>query len=414
MSNYHVGRFTLGLTLIIVGLGMVWNMYADAQALQLVTYWPFILLLLGGEIIWSQRQKGSFRMDALSIMLLTLLVGGAVFAQSLPLHWSFSPQHRYVRDAYWQENVPWDGEVHTVMIRNVSGDVKIEPNPADKVWIEGQVQVSGTTQKTVEDLLQSTSLQVTQSGPVIRIEVERPSLNNMPNFSIQAELSISIPQGLDVEIETVTAAVQMVDYQGEVRISSSTGSVRVSDFQGPINVNTTTGQITIERLTGNLRAVSSTGSVTLEDILGDALIDTTTGWVTAHHIGGSLNVTSSTGSVQCQEVQGTTNIHTTTGRVTVINPGGRLDVSTSTGSIEARSSVALEEGWDLETNTGAVSVVIPREAKVNLRGTGRRINTDFPGLSVTSTTAETTTPNEGPLIRLRSRTGTVTITGSTH
>ncbi len=90
MKQARVGSFTMGLTLILVGLVMLLSLFFHFSLLWVLTHgWPLILIALGVEILIFLRRKQEgevkLRYDVLSIVFigLILMVSTAFYTASM-------------------------------------------------------------------------------------------------------------------------------------------------------------------------------------------------------------------------------------------------------------------------------------------------------------------------------------------
>lgn len=80
MKTWRVGSFSMGLTLMLAGLGMIWGLFTQAGVpAWLLKWWPLILILLGIEIVAANFiSPEHFRYDVFTIFIvLAMLIAGA-------------------------------------------------------------------------------------------------------------------------------------------------------------------------------------------------------------------------------------------------------------------------------------------------------------------------------------------------
>mgnify|MGYP001350337428 CR=1 FL=1 len=83
MKTWRVGSFSMGLSLMLAGLGMIWSLFTQAVIPPwLLKWWPLILILLGIEIVAANFIRPErFRYDGFSIfiVLAMLIAGGGLY-----------------------------------------------------------------------------------------------------------------------------------------------------------------------------------------------------------------------------------------------------------------------------------------------------------------------------------------------
>lgn len=133
-----------------------------------------------------------------------------------------------------------------------------------------------------------------------------------------ATWQVSIPAGIEVDIETATGDVTMkglekvelegnsgtgqlelTESSGEFKLNSGTGDINVSDSQGLFDLNSGTGDVEINKAHGEFETNSGTGSVTAEQITieDEAEFNSGTGEAkVVHPLGEDYDLTISSGT----------------------------------------------------------------------------------------------------------------------
>ncbi|MEG0806371.1 MAG: DUF5668 domain-containing protein [Lachnospiraceae bacterium] len=81
MKERRVGTITLGCMLVLFGILFLAQLFTQAISYGLIfRLWPIVFILLGIEVLLSQRQSENwkFKLDAGAIFLLFLLMGFAI------------------------------------------------------------------------------------------------------------------------------------------------------------------------------------------------------------------------------------------------------------------------------------------------------------------------------------------------
>lgn len=77
MEQRRVGTFTLGISLIVMGISFLCHMYLKSvNYLMIFHFWPVIFILLGGEILFYAVRfpDKHYRYDFAAILIIILLV----------------------------------------------------------------------------------------------------------------------------------------------------------------------------------------------------------------------------------------------------------------------------------------------------------------------------------------------------
>ncbi len=136
-----------------------------------------------------------------------------------------------------------------VSIELIAGTVRIV------AWNRNEVRVTGTINDKWEEF--------EMSGDEDDISIEiMPSEGSHGNVKLEADLEISVPAGVELTFETVSAPV---------RIDGLTGSVSVESISGNVDVRSNLRELEIESISGTIEieASASLESVDVESISGN-------------------------------------------------------------------------------------------------------------------------------------------------
>jgi DUF4097 and DUF4098 domain-containing protein YvlB len=130
------------------------------------------------------------------------------------------------------------------------------------------------------------------------------------------------------------------------------------------NVSTSGGNIEIQKVSGRLEGETSGGNLEITDVSGSLEMSTSGGNVDLRRVTGTTNVETSGGNMQADDISGPLKLRTSGGNIDIRNADGKLHASTSGGHI--RASVKQNQGIDLSTSGGDISIEIPRSTAANI------------------------------------------------
>jgi DUF4097 and DUF4098 domain-containing protein YvlB len=161
---------------------------------------------------------------------------------------------------------------------------------------------------------------------------------------LRVEFIVSVPRKFALDIKTGGGSITIDDVTGDIRAETSGGSLNFERITGPIRGRTSGGSIRLRKCEGMADIKTSGGSIGIKDISGD---------VYARTSGGSIDV---------DEVL------------------GAVDASTSGGSVTARIIGQPENDCRLTTSGGSVTVYLDENVglEVDARTSAGYVDTDFP------------------------------------
>lgn len=222
--------------------------------------------------------------------------------------------------------------------RAVQADVRIEiQNVAGEVivrgWDRNEVHVQGTLGDDVEDLI------LEGGASSLRIEVEIPN-NSRGRRDIEAYLEIQVPRGARLDVETVSAGIEVTQVDGDMKIASVSGSLEIAGSPAEVQAESVSGSIRIRGDGTRISAESVSGSVTVEGAAGRVDVSSVSG-----------NVETRAAEIQegsFESVSGRVELH---GR---LSPSAQIDIESHSGNVELYLPADTSASFEVETFSGDI------------------------------------------------------------
>ena len=209
-------------------------------------------------------------------------------------------------------DAPADG---VVLIENIAGSITVIG------WDKNQITVTGTMDEEVEKIEFTT-------GKKSRIKVVYPKKTK--TIKKGAHLEIHVPRGSSLEIECISAPID---------VSGVTASVEAASISG---------DVTITGLCEEIEAESISGDVVIEGGAPEIEIGSISGGVTAK--GG-------TSEVEAETVSGDINLE--------FDEYRGLSVGSVAGSAKIQGALADEASIDVELHSGNLTMVVPGDVSAD-------------------------------------------------
>jgi hypothetical protein len=161
-------------------------------------------------------------------------------------------------------------------------------------------------------------------------------------------------------------------------------------------VSSSNGKVNVCGMRANVQARSGNGSVSIRDVVGNLVVSAANAKVCCKHTNGKLSARSSNGNVELHD------------------HSGAIDAMTSNGSIRASVTQIDQEGVTLSTSNGRIMLDLPEtvDAEVDVRvdnGVIRNDRSEDPGITESAGRVRGKFGEGGPLIKLRTSNGTISI-----
>lgn len=202
-----------------------------------------------------------------------------------------------------------------VEVENLSGSVTITG------WQKNEVRVTGTLGDDTDGL--STS----GEGSHIVIEVEIPEgQRGHGRRDYDSSLEIWVPANSRVEVETVSARIEVSEVTGHLDLESVSGGVEVTGSPASADVETVSGGIRISGAQTRVVAESVSGSVALSGVAERIEVATVSGKI----------------EVEAGQID-------------------RGEFETVSGNITVEGSIGSGASFDVECHSGNISLILPAD-----------------------------------------------------
>ena len=228
------------------------------------------------------------------------------------------------------------GPAGEVDIEILSGAVTIE------AWGQNLVEVTGTLGDGVEEL----EIDGDEDGVSIEAEYDE---DYHGKHSVDTDLTIRVPAGASVSVETVSASIAVAGVAGELDLESVSGMIDVKSKPGALDVETVSGSIMVESAPAESDVASVSGKIEIRAAGGSLDVENVSGKTTI--LGGIIDdgdLESVSGDITCHAIP---------------SADSSLDIETMNGTITLMVDANLVASFDLSTFSGTIENQIGPEPK---------------------------------------------------
>ncbi len=223
-----------------------------------------------------------------------------------------------------------------VGIEVLSGSVTIEASG------QNLVEVTGTLGDGVEDL----EIDADEDGVYIEVEYDEQYHGRQ---DVDTDLTIRVPAGVALSVETVSASVSVTGLTGELDVETVSGAVDIASTPSELDVETVSGSIYVNRAPHEADISSVSGLIEVREAEGMLDAENVSGSITIH--GGVID------GGDFETVSGDITCHA------AAKPGSSLDMETMDGTITLTIDANLVASFDLTTFSGSIENQIGPEPK---------------------------------------------------
>lgn len=212
-----------------------------------------------------------------------------------------------------------------VEIDNVAGSVTVAGWDSDEVW------VTGTLGKGTERLEFSSAGDRT----VIRVVLPQHSRNVDGSF-----LEVRLPKQSRLDIETVSADIEVEGVFGREDVQSVSGSIAVRGVPSELVAETVSGELGVDVGTDRVRLESVSGDIEVKRVTRELEAETVSGTISARG-----------------ESPASLDLETVSGRIRYeggLAKGARCAASTVSGEVELLLPKDIDAGFEISTFSGTI------------------------------------------------------------
>jgi len=219
-------------------------------------------------------------------------------------------------------------------IANTAGEIVVEG------WERNEVHVTGELAENVE------RLDLLAEGQRVNVRVVlKPDQGQKGGYwwGSGTRLHIRAPRGMLLDVDAVSADVEVRDMRGEQRLESVSGDVETQAFEAEVRAQTVSGDL---RVAGN----GPTNIVRLSTVSGDVDVNRVSGEISAESVSGDVSLSAGTiGRVQASTVSGEISV------TAQLSDTSRLEGTAVSGDVELQFTGSAAGDYRLETFSGDIT-----------------------------------------------------------
>jgi hypothetical protein len=177
----------------------------------------------------------------------------------------------------------------TIEVSNVQGRVDVT------AWNRNEVELVAKLENSKDEL------EFEAEEGHVRIEVDRPH-GRYHDDEDDAILTLHVPQGARLIIDTVSADISIVGVKGEQTLESVSGEVETQAFDAPVSLSSVSGEVIVK---GN----GGKAEVTTENVSGTTTVTGIRGNYQGEVVSGSIIATIRRGAPGGEHVSGDIEVH---------------------------------------------------------------------------------------------------------
>jgi len=364
------GRASLlsGIFWAALGLVILLDLLGVLDALGFFgDYWPLILISYGsGKIIDYYRLKIASRVRMGEIFGVAFI---AVFGWSLAriseahlpliaeiglgnLPWSISLDSPAAKHEFKATETLEIGEINSVEIRNLYGNVTVEPAEKGSVEIELLKVIREDSDAVARKIAEEVFVVAEKSGSTLTIGTNRKVLGDRGKKLI-THLVLKLPEKLHTRVVSRYGDIRIEQRRGNCRLENSYGRVDAERIEGNVSASGRYQEIKVKDVEGSVTVTNRRAPVFVTDVAGDVEVTTDYELIRVESVRGNISAHNQFGVIEIKEVDGDVHIEGKGSRVSVAEVSEDVYVSNSRKSVAATD---LHQALTIDTSNSQVNV----------------------------------------------------------
>lgn len=211
MQKRRIGTFSMAIVLIAFGVVLIIAQINQISAINIsVKFWPVVLIMLGGEILWySYRHKGDmiikYDIFSMFIIVLIIIVSLGIYGLSeidaiTKINTMISSQNYTFKIPYKEIDIPDNIEKIVIDAPNYC-ELNLQTENNNKLISTGTVKIEADSKEKAQELMNREYIITHNSSNTLFISIEGKVFGNDTTYSINPyEFTFVIPKNKKVEI----------------------------------------------------------------------------------------------------------------------------------------------------------------------------------------------------------------------
>lgn len=273
-----------------------------------------------------------------------------------------------------------------LILRNTSGEIRVESHPENKVMIDALKVVEADDFEKAKRIAEEIEVNIKDYDSEIEIKTRYPSRKSRRFFSsgrnvtVYVDYHIWVPEEIELSIHSTSGDVIISNISGGVEVSATSGDLSMKRMRGNLGLETTSGDVELFDVEGDVAIRGTSSDLELSDIKGDVKISSTSGETSVANLTGSVRINKTSGDIHLEMIKGDIQASSSSGDLIMDQIEGGLDLETSSGDIEVKTEISPQCEYYVETSSGSVDFSLPEnsDARVTLKTSSGDIDSELP------------------------------------
>jgi len=265
----------------------------------------------------------------------------------------------------------------SLKIANISGEIKIESHPENKIIIDASKVVEADDSKEAEKLADRIKVKIEKYNEEVEIKTEYTPLKSRDfwervfsfgwNSSGYVDYRILVPEKIKLDVSSTSGEVKISNISGEVEVNSTSGDLWMKRIVGTLNLETTSGNVEVSAIEGGVGISGTSSDLEMFDVKGDVDISSTSGNISAEGVAGSIQIDNTSGDLSLKGIEGNIEATTISGSMVIEQKEGGLHLESTSCDIEVKTKILPQYEYFVETTSGHIRFLLPENSNAEIK-----------------------------------------------
>lgn len=221
MRTWRVGTLSMGATLLLMGIGLLYGQINEKLVLDwAIHWWPLVFIFLGVEVLWqayqAKKTDGRVVYDILSVFIIGFLLCFGVSMQALSETGVIAQcKTMLISQNYELQKtstpIQLDEGLKEVVIEGSADSLEVFSRPTDEITATYMTNITAPSRKDALELLQeSQGVETRREGDTLHITfVASFPVSHLSSGPGRPKYSLYLPEQLKVSIYSETSNAQI-------------------------------------------------------------------------------------------------------------------------------------------------------------------------------------------------------------
>ncbi|ATW26499.1 hypothetical protein [Candidatus Formimonas warabiya] len=237
MRRWRVGTLSMGMVLIAAGALLLFAQINQVKVLnQIMKWWPAVLLLLGGEVLWyayrGKEESPKVKYDVFSIFIIFIIVSISMVIYGLSEIGLVSQFQKMVSAQNFtqvsDQTISLDNSIKKIVVESVQDSMDVRFTKEKMIRVRSTADVTADNRGTAAEILGDSQVKALKSGDTLYLSFNSVSAGSDLGYHARIiQHTLLIPEDRAWEIHNQSSLKLYADYLSSDCVIDGSGDTEI-------------------------------------------------------------------------------------------------------------------------------------------------------------------------------------------